>query len=51
MAGSDQEIEAKFLLHDPSRLAARLETLGAPVTAVRVHEVNLRFDTPDGALT
>jgi adenylate cyclase class 2 len=36
----DQELEVKFLVSDLAKLEQRLRT----------HEVNLRFDTPDGAL-
>jgi len=51
MSKTEQEIEVKFLLHDLSALASRLEVLGARLVIPRVHETNLRFDTPDGALT
>lgn len=51
MAGKDKELEVKFFLAHPERLSARLEALGAQISAPRVHEVNLRFDTPSGALT
>jgi len=50
MAVSGHELEVKFLLSDPSALQARLSALGASLAKPRVHEVNLRFDTPDGAL-
>lgn len=48
---NDQEIEVKFLLRDLAALAKRLDQLGARVTAPRVLETNLRFDTADVALT
>ncbi len=51
MASNDQEVEAKFLVRDLPGIAARLERLGAWITAPRVHETNLRFDTPEGSLT
>lgn len=51
MAKNDQEIEVKFALRDLAGLIARVEALGATLAAPRVHEVNLRFDTPDGILT
>lgn len=51
MAGSEQEVEVKFLVRDLPGLAGRLQALGARVHAPRVHELNLRFDTQDGALT
>lgn len=51
MASNDQEVEVKFPVRDLPAIAARLEALGARVTAPRVREINLRFDTPDGALS
>lgn len=45
-ADNDRELEAKFLVRDLSRLAARLAQLGAVQTGERVFESNLRFDTP-----
>lgn len=44
------ELEVKFLLSDPGAFVARLEMLGAELFAPRVHETNLRFDTPTQAL-
>jgi adenylate cyclase class 2 len=51
MSPSDQELEVKFYLADQPTLKARLEALGARLVQPRVHETNLRFDTPDGELT
>jgi adenylate cyclase class 2 len=51
MSKSEQEIEVKFLVHDLSAVAERLRAAGARLSSPRVHETNLRFDTPDGALT
>jgi adenylate cyclase class 2 len=51
MSKSEQEIEVKFLVRDLAAIAARLDRLGARLSSPRVHETNLRFDTPDGALT
>ncbi len=48
---SEQEIEAKFPVRSLEGVRQRLEQAGAVLEAPRVHEVNLRFDTPDGALT
>jgi len=48
---NEQEIEVKFYLHDLARLEQRLQMLGAERITPRVHEVNLRFDLPDGSLT
>ena len=44
------EIEVKFYLSDLPALQRRLETLGARLLQARTHELNLRFDTPDGRL-
>ena len=38
------------MLADPASLEARLESSGARLIQPRVHEFNLRFDTPDGQL-
>jgi adenylate cyclase class 2 len=50
MSKSDQELEVKFYLPDLLTLRARLETAGAQLVQPRVHEINLRFDTPSGDL-
>lgn len=47
---NDQEIEVKFYVHDLLRLEQRLVELGAQLSQPRSHEINLRFDTSDGAL-
>lgn len=46
-----QEIEVKFLISDLAGFRSRLVNAGAVLTGDRVHEINLRFDTPDRALT
>ncbi len=51
MAKSEQEIEVKFFIRDLAALARKLEDQGAVLSAPRVYEINLRFDTQDGALT
>ena len=51
MSKSDQELEVKFYFPDLPALRARLETAGAQLVQPRVHEINLRFDTPSGDLT
>jgi adenylate cyclase class 2 len=51
MAKSEQEIEVKFPVRDLAALARKLENQGAVLSAPRVREINLRFDTLDGALT
>jgi len=50
MPKSDQELEVKFYLSDLPALRARLEAAGAQLFKPRVHEINLRFDTPSGDL-
>lgn len=45
------EKEVKFLVRDLASLAGRLVSLGAALEQPEVHEVNLRFDRPDGSLT
>ena len=47
----NQEIEVKFYLNDLARFEKNLQGLGAELIQQRVHEINLRFDTPDGELT
>jgi len=44
------EIEAKFYIADLAALETRLVAAGAQLVGARVHEYNLRFDTPDGQL-
>ena len=46
----DQELEVKYMLADLPALEERLQALGARQVAARTHEINLRFDTSDGAL-
>jgi adenylate cyclase class 2 len=45
-----QEIEAKFHVKDLAKIGARLRELKSELIQPRVHETNLRFDTPDGKL-
>ncbi|MBI5352085.1 MAG: class IV adenylate cyclase [Chloroflexi bacterium] len=45
-----QEIEAKFYIQDLKRIESRLLELKARLIQPRVHETNLRFDTPNGDL-
>ncbi len=47
----DQELEVKFNINSLPALEQRLQFLGARLVQPRVHEVNLRFDTPSGELT
>lgn len=44
------EVEAKFHVSDLTKIAARLEDLGADVLHPRVHEQNWRYDTPERTL-
>jgi len=46
-----QEIEVKFLIQDVKRIVSSLIQLGAELISPRVHEMNLRFDTPEHSLT
>jgi adenylate cyclase, class 2 len=51
MASKDKELEVKFYLRDLPALKAKLEAMQAHCTQERVHEINLRFDTPDEELS
>lgn len=51
MAESEQEIETKFFIQDLASAITRLQTLGAQKISRRVLETNLRFDTPDNAIS
>jgi adenylate cyclase class 2 len=44
------EIEVKFYLHDLLALQHRLLETGGELAQPRVHEINLRYDTPDKVL-
>jgi adenylate cyclase, class 2 len=46
-----QEIEVKFYTPDLVSIESRLQAAGYSLGEPRVHEFNLRFDTPDRALT
>lgn len=48
---SNQELEVKFCLSSLKNLEDHLISLGAALVQARVHEVNLRFDTPENKLT
>jgi adenylate cyclase class 2 len=45
------ETEVKFLIRDPEAVTRKLIGMGAICTQPEVHELNLRFDTPDGSMT
>lgn len=46
----DQEIEVKFFLQDYAELMKKIAILHLPCSQHRVHELNLRYDLPDGSL-
>ena len=46
----DQEIEVKFFLQDYAELMKKIAVLQLPCSQQRVHELNLRYDLPDGSL-
>ncbi len=46
----EEELEVKFCIKDLSALEKRLRSLDASLAQTRVHEINLRFDTPDGLM-
>jgi len=50
MSSSDQELEVKFYLSRRKDMEAKLSSV-CPVSAPRVHEVNLRLDTTDLSLS
>ena len=50
-SGKNLEVEVKFLVNSHSPVRKRLLSLGAAIKAPRVYEVNVRFDTPDEAMT
>lgn len=45
-----QETEVKFYVRDLKKIELRLLDLKAQLIQPRVHEINYRFDTPDGSL-
>lgn len=51
MAAKGQELEVKFYLDHLPALEEKLRSLGAEPAQARVHETNLRFDTPQGDLS
>ena len=50
MTTAGEELEVKFYLSRRNKLEEKLISLGGRLSAPRVHEVNLRFDTPDFSL-
>jgi adenylate cyclase class 2 len=51
MESNQQELEIKLYLLDISAFQQRVESLGGQLIEPRLHEINLRFDTPDEQLT
>lgn len=51
MENTGFEIEAKFYVEQLEKVAERLKEAGAKEVQARVHELNLRFDTPEGELS
>ena len=51
MGSNLQELEIKLYLSNLSTFQHRVEELGAKLVEPRLHEINLRFDTPEGDLT
>jgi adenylate cyclase, class 2 len=44
----NQETEVKFFLYNLARMEEHLQTMEASLFQYRTHELNLRFDTPQG---
>ena len=51
MESNQQELEIKLFLLDMPAFQQKVESLGGQLVEPRLHEINLRFDTPDGGLT
>ena len=51
MGGNQQELEIKLYLSNLAAFQNEVEELGGKLVEPRLHEINLRFDTPDGDLT
>lgn len=47
---NDQEIEVKFFVKDLGEIETRLQEMRARLLRPRAHELNLRYDRPDGSL-
>jgi adenylate cyclase class 2 len=48
---SEQEVEVKFYIKKLPLFEQHIRSSGAELISARVHELNLRYDTPDGMLT
>lgn len=51
MVHDQQELEIKLYLADLPAFKSKLESINASLVEPRLHEVNLRFDLPEGELT
>jgi adenylate cyclase class 2 len=51
MGRNQQELEIKLFLLDMPAFQQKVESLGGQLIEPRLHEINLRFDTPGGQLT
>lgn len=51
MGGNLQELEIKLYLSDLTAFQHQVEKMGGRLVEPRLHEINLRFDTPQGDLT
>lgn len=49
--GKDKELEVKFYIRDFKAMEEKIISIGAKLIQARTHEYNLRFDTPDGAMS
>ncbi|MBK9208580.1 MAG: class IV adenylate cyclase [Anaerolineales bacterium] len=47
---NSQEIEVKFYVRDLKKIELRLLDLKAQLIQPRVHEINFRYDLPDGSM-
>jgi len=47
---NEQEIEIKLYVRDLKKIELRLQDLKAQLIQPRVHEINFRYDLPDGSL-
>lgn len=47
---NDQEIEVKFYVRDLKKIESRLRDLNSQLIQPRVHELNYRYDLPDGSM-
>ncbi len=48
---SEQEVEVKFYIQKLPLFEQHIRSIGAELVSARVHEINRRYDSPDGMLT